>query len=203
MTDLYETLGVESDATDAEIRKAYKKKAQQNHPDREGGDVDQFKQVAHAYAVLNDADRRKRYDETGSDDNSAAQGAENVIMECFSSAIDQDVPGDIVKAIKDHIRKREAEFKSSKSRLEKKLAKLERHQGRVISKGRNLYDLVINQKIAGLNQGIQQETDKIDLVSDALTLLEAYTDSAPEEEEIFRPPFGTDSIFNFRTSTTA
>jgi DnaJ-class molecular chaperone len=197
MTDLYETLGVDKNAEPGEIRKAYKKKAQQNHPDREGGDVDEFKQIAHAYSVLIDPDRRSRYDETGCDDNASAKAAEDVLMSCFSSAIDEDVEGDIVEAIKHHMNRRLREFTSNKEKFERKLAKLEKNQGRVASKGKNLYELVISQKIAGINSSIQTESDKIALVTEALTLLEAYTDNAPKMPDDSYQVFGDRGFFHF------
>lgn len=63
--DFYAVLGVSKDASAQEIKKAYRKKAKQLHPDRHPGDKsaeDRFKAVGEAYAVLNDAEQRKQYD---------------------------------------------------------------------------------------------------------------------------------------------
>lgn len=67
MTDesLYNILGVGKDATQEEIKAAYRKRAQQTHPDKNNGDDTEFKRVRHAYEVLRDPARRKEYDETG------------------------------------------------------------------------------------------------------------------------------------------
>jgi molecular chaperone DnaJ len=62
-TDYYKVLGVASGATDKEITRAYRKLAKQYHPDKNPGSEDKFKQVASAYDVLGDADKRKEYDE--------------------------------------------------------------------------------------------------------------------------------------------
>jgi molecular chaperone DnaJ len=71
----YDTLGVSRDATDEEIKKAYKKLARKYHPDINPGDdaAEQFKKVSHAYEVLSDRERRRNYDTTG-DENGNAQG---------------------------------------------------------------------------------------------------------------------------------
>lgn len=66
--DYYEVLGVEKTATADEIKKAYRKKAIQYHPDRNPGDKEaeeKFKEAAEAYEVLSNPDKRARYDQFG------------------------------------------------------------------------------------------------------------------------------------------
>ena len=66
--DYYEVLGVEKNASDAEIKKAYRKLAMKYHPDQNPGDKsaeEKFKEVNEAYEVLSDADKKARYDQYG------------------------------------------------------------------------------------------------------------------------------------------
>ena len=66
--DYYEVLGVERSATEEEIKKAYRKKAIQYHPDKNPGDKEaeeKFKEAAEAYDVLSNPDKRARYDRYG------------------------------------------------------------------------------------------------------------------------------------------
>ena len=66
--DYYEVLEVEKTASAEEIKKAYRKKAIQYHPDRNPGDKEaeeKFKEAAEAYNVLSDPDKRARYDQFG------------------------------------------------------------------------------------------------------------------------------------------
>lgn len=59
--DHYSTLGVSRDASQEEIKKAFRKKAMVHHPDK-GGDPNEFQKINQAYEVLGDADKRSQYD---------------------------------------------------------------------------------------------------------------------------------------------
>ncbi|MGB5668112.1 MAG: molecular chaperone DnaJ [Maribacter sp.] len=66
--DYYEILGISKNASAAEIKKAYRKKALEHHPDKNPGDhkaEEMFKKSAEAYEVLSNADKKARYDQYG------------------------------------------------------------------------------------------------------------------------------------------
>jgi curved DNA-binding protein len=68
-SDYYQMLGVSKNASDGEIKKAYRKLAMKYHPDHTKGDKsaeERFKKISEAYAVLSDKEKRKQYDTFGS-----------------------------------------------------------------------------------------------------------------------------------------
>jgi len=86
--DYYEVLGVPRDASPEQIKRAYRTLAREHHPDVNDDPAaeDRFKEVGEAYAVLNDPDRRRRYDLYGNGDGDAGfpQGLD--LFELFNQA---------------------------------------------------------------------------------------------------------------------
>lgn len=74
--DYYEILGVKRDATEEQIRQAYRKLARKHHPDLNPGDKsaeEKFKEINEANEVLSDSDKRKRYDQLGANWQNGAE----------------------------------------------------------------------------------------------------------------------------------
>ncbi|CEP15048.1 hypothetical protein [Parasitella parasitica] len=66
-TRYYEILEVETDASDHEIKRAYRKLAMKYHPDKNPDEGERFKEISHAYEILSDPDSRAKYDRFGED----------------------------------------------------------------------------------------------------------------------------------------
>ena len=93
--DYYEVLGVAKDASEEDIKKAYRKLAKKYHPDMNPGDKEaeaKFKEASEAYAVLSDDDKRRQYDQFG---HAAFDGSGGFGGFDFSSADFGDIFGDI------------------------------------------------------------------------------------------------------------
>ena len=94
--DYYSILGVNKNASENDIRKAYKKKSMQYHPDRPGGNEEEFKKVNEAYSILKDPQKRSEYDNpqvrvnasnfNGDFDSAFGGGFEDIFSQMFSQS---------------------------------------------------------------------------------------------------------------------
>ena len=87
MNNPYSTLGVAKGATADTIKRAYKEKAKEHHPDR-GGDANKFAEISNAYDILKDPSKRAYYDHTGSTNQRQQQprgpfGFEDIFSQVF------------------------------------------------------------------------------------------------------------------------
>ncbi|MFW5888334.1 MAG: molecular chaperone DnaJ [Patescibacteria group bacterium] len=75
--DYYNILGIDKNADQEEIKKAFKKLAHKYHPDKKDGDEAKFKEINEAYNVLGDEKKKKQYDQFGADFNQQQQAGQN------------------------------------------------------------------------------------------------------------------------------
>ena len=73
MKDYYDILGVSRSASSEEIKRAFRKKAHEYHPDKNGGNTEKFKEANEAYQVLSDEQKKKAYDTYGSNWEAASR----------------------------------------------------------------------------------------------------------------------------------
>src|SRR3989442_15955165 len=87
ISDYYVTLGVERTASDAEIKKAYRRLAQRWHPDvsQDPEAALRFKEISEAYQVLSDPERRQRYDLFGTVGTEAGAGFSGGFADIFDA----------------------------------------------------------------------------------------------------------------------
>lgn len=74
MKDYYKVLGVTKEASEEEIKKAYRRLAHQHHPDKTGGSEAKFKEINEAYQVLSDKNKRAQYDHFGTEEQFSGFG---------------------------------------------------------------------------------------------------------------------------------
>jgi len=186
--DLYEILGVERDASPKEIKKAYRKKASEFHPDKNGGkECEEFHHVQTAYEVLSDPDRRKAYDENGYyEDQDHDKMAVQMFINVFSDhVLKLQETDDIVGLICDNMRRRIESLKDDIFSEDKNIKKIRKMIKRTKKKsgGRNLLVDRLEHDIA------QREMHKIEIKKTISGLLkaiefgESYEFDAAEKQE--------------------
>ena len=187
MKKLYEILGLNENATDEEIRKAYKQKAQKYHPDRESGDKEQFALVRTAYDVLKDPARKQRYDETGEAGpaTNVDQMAVQVIAQLFSQAVEQENIKNPVASVKDHLENDHKTLAGQIEALDNKVALLEKRRKRLTFQGEsNLLDGVIQDKIRQHKSARQTLEQQIEINRRAVAMLDAYDYESDETTKV-------------------
>lgn len=136
MTSLYSDLEIDGTASAADVKRAYRRKAKQAHPDTPTGSPESFQRLTRAYLVLSDPARRQRYDATGdideqTVDNTLSQ-AVSIIIGAVMSAVDNYVKGasadpasvDLVAQVKMFVVKQIVGFENQKILMEKAQASL-------------------------------------------------------------------------------
>lgn len=119
MKDYYKILGVDKEASAQDIKKAYRKKAKEHHPDREGGSEVEFKEITIANEVLSNDEKRKRYD-NGEDPNettmSLKEEAQGNLYKSFLRLVNERefMPDhtDVIKKLKTEITQKRLDIES-------------------------------------------------------------------------------------------
>jgi curved DNA-binding protein CbpA len=184
MSKHYETLGVPPEASPEEIKQAFRRAAAKAHPDKDGGSDEQMALVNKAYEVLCDAERRKRYDETGDDGQlpSVEKEALHTVVEWFRQALDQD--GNIVQFARRQLAAARNGARAQASESNKKADRLRRRRARIkVKAGSNLVHGIIDSQVADLMQLVEQ-CKRVQEVADAAEkLIELYESDEPDEQE--------------------
>lgn len=177
----YDTLGVPKDASDEEIKRAYRKKAHASHPDK-GGKLEQFQAVQKAYAVLSDAEKRARHD-LGEDDPqteiSPEMQAEQALASMLINLIDTmpDVDhDDLLGKARQGIQTGMTEFTRNRRHHENKIEKRRKAMKRLKKKGNGGFILAAIEIETNKLQGQLEYCDKqIELGKLMLEILKDYT----------------------------
>lgn len=191
MTDLYAKLGVSRGATPDEIKVAFRALARQTHPDtRPGGDAAEFQDIADAYAVLGNVDRRARYDESGDTGTvtEETQRAEalNVIQQMMEQVLNQvtdlvynDVVGKMREAAAESVTKIEADIET----MRQSIVRYARFANRfsVSDGGTNILRGMVDFKISGVERRITDATKALERHKAAVEILEDYSFEADPE----------------------
>lgn len=214
---LYDELGVKKDADAATIKRAHRKRVSETHPDVKGGDSEEFRKAQHAYMVLIDPERRKKYDDTGEEGEQGSRQRSpeqmeaeeaNQILGALVTALIND-PGvtdtlidhtDLAKRIRDmlvqseHGRRQElANVGRQIQRAEKMARKWRRKKAKKGEEKPDLIAAMFSAQIAALNQRVSaiQRADRIN--ARVIALIDGYD---YEHDPVATPAFvsATDAL---------
>jgi len=177
-TSLYDDLAVDKKATPDQIKKAFRKKAKQTHPDN-GGNSNEFRTIAKAYNILSDDEKRKRYDNGENPDNinqsnTHEQQVMSTVLGIFNDIVDQniDLNHDPFDIIRQTLHANEEKAKADKNKNQKNIKRYNNILRRIKKKDQSeLFIQLLDDKIKGCKAIIIQIDEHINVFEDALKLI--------------------------------
>lgn len=185
MADLYGELGVGRDASEADIRKAYRRKAKRAHPDG-GGSAEAFAKLSRALTVLSDPKARAHYDATGEIEERAVDNRDadalNVLAACFGRVMAQMQAGvpvrDFIAAMRRDLLSRKGQWAEAKAKAERDLAGQARFAKRFrAANGQNWLETFALKAAEPLRQQARQAENELRALGAALDLLKNFSDA--------------------------
>jgi len=187
MLDPYETLGVGPDATEDEVRRAYRKAAKRAHPDG-GGCSEMFESLSRSLALLTDVKRRAHYDRTGqwqeAEPDNPLSGSMSVLMLFLDQVMTDYVSGkgldpttvDLIPHAKKFIQAKLASLKQTKAMAEKHIATIEKVAERFsVKEGPNRIAAGLKWQAAKIRKELEPLFKDIESHEQALALLADYS----------------------------
>lgn len=176
--DYYETLGVKRDASGEELRKAFRRKAKQHHPDRQGGDAQKMARTNRAYETLSDPSRRLTYDKTGHDQapDHIEVGAREIVIKKFMQWFGEDRSGDMLgwstATVYQEIQGYQAQLSQGTqlhTKLKRKLKRL-----KFKGKGTNIIGFALDHQLEAIKQQIEMVQQNIVKHERAMILIKDF-----------------------------
>jgi len=188
--DLYDSLGVDKNSSADEIKKAYRKKASENHPDK-GGDNEKMTEITKAYSVLGNEKKRERYDATGQEQEEPFDKRFQEFVQMFllklieTKNVDStDLIGELKKIAKQNIsgtKEAKKDCLARKKRFDKVLMRLE-------AKGENRIAGIIQMNMDNCKKEDGTYDDHLEFMGKVLECLDGYEynyDTAKADEGQF------------------
>lgn len=178
--DFYEVLGVARDATSEEIKKAYRRRARELHPDKGGeADSEAMAELNVAYETLSDSALRERYDRTGERstvrlEEQARQGLAELILQHIQN---RNGDGDIMASVTVDLLNQQRAAVENVKQGEKILVALRRAQRKLKYKGKgtDIVALMLEGRIAEVEQKKRSAEENVSRVGMAITLAKDYS----------------------------
>ncbi len=191
----YETLGVSKDATPNEIKRAYRDRAKQVHPDK-GGKQSDFEPVVRAYEVLGDPDRKLLYDTTGHDQMPPIEtAAQTLLMQLFNQALAVEDDIEIILTVRAQIQLGLDKMPGAIKELKARSKKLEAKRKKITSTGpNNLVHLIIDGELMRITGQITSLEHEAEVGKACLKTLDLYSEEW-EPPKPFQPQYSSNNLY--------
>lgn len=174
-TNLYEEIGIPKNASKESIKQKFREKAKNTHPDT-GGDPDKFRALMHAYDILSDDEKRKRYD-IGEDPDVIGREQQplSIVFAVFNQIVDSNIDlscNDLFDVIRQSIRRNQQNMREQRSAHLMNIEKYENILKRIKKNGKTeLFMRLMEDKIKLCRATIIQIEKDLKLNDDALALI--------------------------------
>ncbi len=179
----YKTLKVNEDASQAEIKKAYKQLAQQYHPDK-GGDKQTFQEITEAYQCLCNELTRTQYDNGTYNKHkrkyeSTEEKAEKILIEAYVTVIQSIDPSrikytNIIAKIESNLKDKISTIKKSKKAATQELTKQQEILSRLSGSNELLMDIT-HRNISAIKQDLTAMQDNIQVIKTSIMMANDYS----------------------------
>lgn len=187
---LYEIIGVEPNATQKQIKTAYRELSKSNHPDKMGSESRQS-EINHAYEVLSDSVSRARYNNTGQEkDTERNQKVQNFLANIFFGLLNQiedPTTVNLIEKIDQHIVKMINQSSAGIKEMEKQEKKFKKVESKLKTKGDNNLIILITRQLDELKKHIASEKEHVQFMTDIIEIIKDYSFEfeIPEETNKF------------------
>ena len=190
--DLYEFLGVDKEATQKDIKKAYLKLSKVCHPDTEEGSEEKFTELNEAYRILSNKELRKMYDEGGDleEVKKESNGLVKRVFSIFEEALNSNgfVPDheDIFKIMRELCNDKELKMKRDIQTVQNEIKNLEAIQFRM--KNADIFKAYLDDQKEDNKERIGKIEQEIRYISQVLSFIENCEYEVDEDDEWDIPP---------------
>lgn len=182
----YETLGVNPDASAAEIKRVFRKKAESAHPDKRGGSHEEMSSLNEAYKTLIDPKRRLLYDKTSETQQRPEEDEiRAMVMSAFMDALQKDAP-DVLMHARKFIEKSKQTSENGIAQLKEAIKQLKKRRKKIRTKNPiNAFHLIVDQHLVQAEQQIELQKIGIGVHDKALKMLSEYEsdEKAPDRNQ--------------------
>ena len=179
--DLYEILGIKKDATEEQIKKAYRDKSMEFHPDK-GGNPDDFKELKFAYDILKDKEKRYEYDRTGmADPDERKESATEILQTLFTDIIfgagaEELLRADIIGYARQKVTENQVKLRADIPIGQRKLKILQKVKSKIKhnSESPNILENIVTKEIENTMFELKNIRTKMALNGEVINLLKDY-----------------------------